>query len=234
MMIHMQKIKIGTILYRARMEKGISEKLLCKGLCQISTISYYENNKRVPDSLLFYYFIQRLGMAPEDYAIMLSREEYGYFIWKEKTEQAIEKKEWENLQILLRMDEAIHVKCNERIQRQYYYYVRAILELQKYGNNRRGVEFLQMAAEQTIPDISNFSTDTIMLGTTELNILINYLYYGTLNQVLNGETSKELFWKLEKYISQGVMEKNEQAKVYPKLICILIEFLTENQKKWNC
>lgn len=216
----MEKIRIGIMLYRIRMEKKITRKQLCGGLCQLSTMSYYENGERVPDSLLFHYFMQRLGTSPEDYAIMLNEKEYHYYLWKEKTLVALKEKKWYLLERLMGEEEALQIKCNDRIQKQYYYFLKAMLAQQKEKIADMAVKYLRLAAEQTIPDIFDIASSSVLLGTTELEILIIYLFLGTRDKILKIEVAERLFMELEQYIRDGFLEMHEQAKVYPKLICI--------------
>lgn len=224
----MQKLKVGTMLYRMRMQREVTRKQLCSGLCQISTMSYYENNDRVPDSLLFYYFMQRLGMTPEDYAIMLSKKEYDYYRWKDKTICALRESQWDRLEQLIEEKEALQIKCNERIQRQYYYFLKGILELEKEKRIDKAVEYLRTAAEQTMSGIEELENGRILLGTAELQILILYLYIGTRERFLKKEDAESLFFKLEKYIRDGLLEPNEQVKIYIKLVCMWINLMGRN------
>ena len=79
----MRKIKTGSMLCQIREQKKISQKKLCAGVCSVATLSKYECGERTPDGLLFFFFMQRMGMAPDDFAVMLSDEEFQYYKWKE-------------------------------------------------------------------------------------------------------------------------------------------------------
>lgn len=224
----MQKIKIGTMLYQMRMEREVTREQLCQGLCQMSTMSYYENGERMPDSLLFHHFMQRLGVAPEDFAVMLSEKEYSYYLWKEKTLLAWRDKQWDDLDELVKENEAHQVKCNERIQAQYLYFLKAILALEKEMNGKEAVNYLKLAANQTMPDLDEIDKKKCLLGTSELEILMLYLYLGVKETILENHEAEQLFLMLERYVSDGILTPDERAKVYPKLICIWLNLRGES------
>lgn len=216
------------MLYQMRMERGVTREQLCSGLCQISTMSYYENGERVPDSLLFHYFMQRLGVTPEDFAIMLSEKEYSYYSWKEKTLVAWQNKKWDKLEILVNEVEAVQTKCNERIQKQYYYFLKAILALEYEKKSDKAVNYLKIAADQTMPDMNKIDKKESLLGTSELEIVILYLYLGVKENILEQEEAESLFLTLERYIWEGFLTPDERAKVYPKLICMWLNLVGES------
>ena len=76
------KITLGEMIRRLRTEKEIDESLLCNGLCSATMISYFEREKNVPDSLLFERLVERLGMLPEEFSIMVTERELEYFSWR--------------------------------------------------------------------------------------------------------------------------------------------------------
>ncbi len=124
------------------------------------------------------------------------------------------------------------------LQNQHSYYLKAIVEVKKYENYKNAFGYLKFAIEQTIPDIFNITKDSILLGITELHLLILYLYYGRMANTLDEESAEVLFEKLEQYISDGFMEDNERVKIYPKLIVAWIivaeDTLTRNKKIRLC
>ena len=87
----------------------------------------------------------------------------------------------------------------------------------KYKNYENVTEYLKFSTEQTISNIFEITKESILLGNRELHIVMLYLYYGKIAEVLDEEIIKILFEKLEQYISDGFMEANEHAKIYPNL-----------------
>lgn len=72
-------MQIGKMLGSIRTYMGISQQTLCKGLCTVSALSKYESGERVPDSLLFSVLMQRMGKTADNFAFMISDEEYKYY-----------------------------------------------------------------------------------------------------------------------------------------------------------
>ena len=214
----MRKIRIGELLYKFRNERGISSRILCEGVCDASLLTAFRNGKKNPNILLFNFFLQRMGVSIENFVLMVTSEEYEYYEWKEKTMQALEEQDWGLLEELLQEETIPKLKKYKNLQRQYYYYIKGILEVKKYGNYKKASDYLKLAAEQTIPNIFSITKDSILLGTTELHLLILYLYYGGMANTLDEESAKIFFVELEQYISDGFMEEHECVKVYPKLI----------------
>lgn len=216
------------MLFQLRETKNVTAKQLCEGICTVSAYSRYENNSNVPDSLLFYHLLQRLGVPPEDFSIMVNMKEYAYFLWKDKTADAIRDKKWDELENLLKQDEAIQIVCNEKIQKQHYYYLKAILAAEKEDDKGSAISYLHKAARETISEIENIFPRGTLLGGIELQILILYLHFGLITNKLSPFSSKNTFEKLEDYILQNMIDKREQVKYYPKLICIWLRESKEN------
>lgn len=215
----MEKRTYAELLYRSRIKNRMSLKEVCGGVCNATTLANYESGERVPDIFLFGFLMERMGEASENFAIMVTEAEYMYYIWKEKVLDAIEKQKWETLENLLQESIATENLKNERIQKQFYYYAKGILKVVK--NNYKDTEkYLKLAIEQTIPNMFAIEQEETVFGTMELHIIMVYLYYGILGNVLEKEKGEQLFYILERYIYKKKMEKSEKCKIYPKLICV--------------
>ena len=79
------RVTTGQLLKHFRIEKEMTAKEISKGICPNSVMSEYENDVKIPDCLSFCFFMERMGVLPERFAIMATEEEYGYFLWKEST-----------------------------------------------------------------------------------------------------------------------------------------------------
>ena len=234
----MRKIRTGELLYKFRKERGINSQILCEGVCDVSLLTAFRSGKKNPNILLFYFFLQRMGISVEDFMVMVTPEEYEYYEWKGKTMQALEKQDWDLLEELLQEEIKPKLKNYRNLQRQYYYYIKGVLEAKKYKNYENATKYLKLSAEQTISNIFGIAKESILLGSTELHIVMLYLYYGKIAKVLDKELVEILFEKLEQYISDGFMEDNERVKIYPKLIVAWIivaeDTLTRNKKIRLC
>lgn len=223
----MIKTTLGDVLKRFRIEKNIEAQTICEGLCPVSMMSYFESGERVPDTLLFLCLMERMGVSSEDFAVVIKDKEYRYHMWKEEVLEAIENAKWEKLGKLLESEISKKTFCNQKLERQFFCYAKAIYVAtkQKY---KEATELVKIAIEQTIFDMFGIAESNTILRGMELHMLMLYLYYGRLGNVLDLHTGRKLFDKLEQYICSERLELNEQAKCYPKLICIGIHLFRDS------
>ena len=213
--------QIGNLVKEIRSEKNITRGALAYGLCDESSIAYFENGKRKLDNLLMQRIFDRIGIEADEFAFMLTEEEYAYFVWKEDVFHAMEDQAWDELEALLAdKKSAIQIIYNEKIQYQYYYKMRAILEVEKYQNYKSAVAFLRKAIVQTMPDIFTKEWNKLCLGEQELHILLVYLYYGAKIEAFEEEEQERFYCKLANYITKTHMEEKKLAKLYSKLVCV--------------
>lgn len=218
----MQQLRTGELLRRFRIEKEVSEEKLGYGVCSGTAISNYEIGSREMDTVLLEFLLERMGVSPENFAFMLSEEEYSYYMWKAAVYEAVEETEWEALEeLLLKRDTSFFVG-NEKIQIQFYMYMKAILEAEKYSNYVVATEHLSHAIKITIGDIYHISLDNKILSVGELHMIILYLHYSLCAGIIEYYIAKQLFCEIEKYILSSYMDIKEKSKIYPKLICIWI------------
>jgi len=227
------QLTLGEMLYRFRMERNVESRLVCHGLCSPATISNMENGERVPDTLMFECFMERMGIAPTQFSIMVTEDESKYLEWKNLVWDAIESENWDELGKLLKSKILKKTYCNKKLENQFVLYANGIYEA-KNGNYKEAAEYLEQAAEQTIPEPEGVIEERALLGELEISILMLYLYYGVKGKVISQPQAKHLFDILEKYIYSDALDIENQARCYPKLVCIgmhVLEHLTEEEKK---
>lgn len=57
----MKEVIVGEVLRKCRLEKGITQKELCEGICSISTLSRIENGEQHPTRSVFNMLVSRMG-----------------------------------------------------------------------------------------------------------------------------------------------------------------------------
>lgn len=222
------RMTLGEMLKHFRIEKETKAEDICRGLCDKAMISYYEKGKGEPDTLLFARFVERMGISPECFAVMVSEEEYVYHSWREKVHDAVANEQWERIGEYLEEKEALLNACNEILVKQFYDYTKAMYLGAFKRQYKEAAQLLETAIELTIPDKEQIFISDTLLGTTELHMLVLYLYYGILGEVLDADTAgKKMFFGMENYISRGKFEAEEKAKIYPKLVCIGLDVLKD-------
>lgn len=221
--------KIGPVLYRIRMQKGIRQEYLCRGLCACSTMSRYESGDRVPDRLLFNTFLQRLGKSADKFATMISLNEYYYLKWKRKLLTAVRDHNWDEVERLLEEKEASDRSCNEILQKQFYLYVHGLVEYEKKKEIGECLRCLREAIEMTMPGFPDILDTDVLLSTEEVRILVVYA-----DKKAESGDQKEgvrLLWKILDYIGRHYTDEQERLKVYPGTVCVLIRYLKEDSER---
>lgn len=221
------KVTLGELIKRFRTERGMSAREISDGLCATSVMSEYENDVKVPDSVLFCYVMERMGVVPEEFAIMVSEQEYTYHYWKEQVLDVIEAEKWDEIEKLVVFGEQKYSDNNQKLEKQFLCYVEAVFEAKIRGDYAKAADYMQEAIGYTMNDINEFDKIKVAYGATEICFMILYLYYGVLSKRIHAIEGKRLFDKLERYIREKKGEGRERSKVYPKLICVGIHVLSE-------
>lgn len=229
------QLTLGETLYRLRIERNIAAKQICQGVCDEATLSRARDEARAMDALLFECIAGRMGATSEEFTLMVTENEYNYRQWQEEVYVAIEEEKWDDLKQLLEVDIKGTAWINEKLQKQFYHYAKGIYlgALEQYTE---AYEELCLAKEKTI--LNEYLQKNIYLNTLELHILILRMFYGVKSKRIDAPKAIQMFQYLEKYIYDGVLDINEKAKIYPKLVCIglqcLSEFISEIEKKKLC
>lgn len=227
----MQKCKSGELLKWFRLEKSLSRKNLGYGVCSETTLLNYEKGIREIDTLLLDFFLQRMGISEENFAFMLTEKEYAYYIWKTEVYQSIEHADWENLEFLLQKKEARFPVGSDKIQEQFYEYTCAILNAEKYSYYETAVDYLAMAMELTMGDIYYALENRIPLSVQELHIALLHLHYSLCADRMKKTIADEILYRLKEYILNSHLDIMEKCKIYPKLLCVWMNYQREKISK---
>lgn len=220
----MRKIKTGELLWKFRNEKGISARSLSKGLCVASAIANYESGERLLDPLLLERFLERMGIVSSNFALMLNEEEYAYYMWKDQCYRAVENRSWRTLECLLDAKEGTKIVGNAKIQEQFYFYMKAVLIAEKYGQYEKAGMLLLDAAHKTIPNIFQLHKDKVCLGELEIQIILLYLYYSMPGTYISKETADRLFQELADYSDREYVENGIKVKNYVRIVCLWVKY----------
>lgn len=222
-------MKIGKLLRSTRIYKGISQQALCSGICTVSALSKYESEERVPDSLLFSLFLQRMGKTADNFAFMISAEEYEYYQWKKETLEAVRRREWKKLEELVCAYDERNFSCNENLQKQYLLYLESLVQEKRYGEIDRAMNLLRSAVLCTIPDFEAEGwTKERRMGVSEINLIIFYVKKSVSYGKMTPQTAEKIFRELLQYLHTVNLDEQEVVKIVPRLICLLVETAGEN------
>ena len=222
----MKRIKSGQIIYNVRTTLGVTQEELCYGLCSVSTLSKYETGERVPDSLLFYAFMQRLGKSADRVNIMISNQDAEYYEWKKDISDAIEAQKWEEVKRKKNERERVNIIINEGLENQYVAYLDALIALKDENNVSKFCECITKAITYTIPSIEEWNGESL-ISSNEFNLILLCLYGKKKTQLVRNEEIKGVFEKLERYVEKKIDDIFEKVKIYHRLVCTEILLLNE-------
>ena len=230
------KLTLGETLYRLRIERNIATKQICQGVCDEATLSRSRDEARAMDALLFEFIAGRIGATSEEFTLMVTESEYHYLEWQNQVYDAIEAANWIDLDKLQKIDIKGKAWINEKLQKQFYHYAKAIY-LGAEERYKEAYEELYLAQEKTILKESLQEKNTF-LNAMELHILMLSVFYGMKSQCMEVTKVYERFQYIEEYIYDGILDINEKARIYPKLVCIglhcLGELITETEQRKLC
>ncbi|MBO5485652.1 MAG: hypothetical protein J5988_01800, partial [Eubacterium sp.] len=229
----MRKIKTGSMLCQIREQKKISQKKLCAGVCSVATLSKYECGERTPDGLLFFFFMQRMGMAPDDFAVMLSDEEFQYYKWKEAIFTAIQSGEWARVEELFHSMEAENRDCNSKIQNQFYFYVSAVYAEKIEKNQKKAIQFLEKAVRETVPDFLESRLTEYQLSTMEIGLMAIYFYKGGQQNFIESNEIYRNQYSLLSYVRKEIYDKREASRLIPGIACVLLRCCGNQMNVWE-
>lgn len=212
----MRERTIGDLIYRSRMERNITQKQLCEGICSVQTLSKIESGERMPDVFLLEYLLQRLGLSPDDLEIVLFEDELRMIELKDTVEEKIENGELEDVVQLI---EVLKQNTND-IKLQYYHQVKAVLACEE-GCYAEAIEHIEIALRYT--------ETTSIYSTREIQLLCMmsqmYLQVGQLGK------AKRILEEVVLYLEQNTILEKELVKTYPKAIVMLAELLEDKRER---
>ena len=156
-------------LRKEREKQGISQERLCRGLCAVSALSRYENGERISDRLLMNTLIERLGKSSDKLVTMISCQEYAYFEWKRKVQEALRKKKISLAQELLQKKESLDGCVHSVLQEQFYRYIQGILM-----GTSADISDLEKAIRLTHPEFSGKIEEEDLFSIQELEFVLLY------------------------------------------------------------
>lgn len=223
----MRQNDIGKIIFTLRKHYGISQEMLCSGLCSDATLSRIELGERIPDKFLLDALLQRLGKSPDKLETILS--ERDYFLYEKR--QAIEKAIFEH-NFKLAKEELVDYEgqkeCEEKLHQQYIYKIKSVLSDELDHDTNKSIEHLLEAVNITLP---SFKIDKILdylLSIEEIYLLL-MLAQAYSNTEQEGQ-ALQLLYIVINYLDQKYSDEEEKVKVYPKAVYLLSKLLLQDEK----
>lgn len=230
----MEIAEIGRMMYALRIEKELSQEELCRGICSVATLSRLEVGERRPDILVFNALLQRLGKCADYINILLTLEEFEYFVKRRNIEIALSTKDFGQAEKDLQELEQELLQNGISIQRQDIYRLHAFLYIQKEKNYKKAEEYIYRALLETIPDIdmwkqvSSSLGNTVWLSEMELQLLLLYVYI----RERIGVEEEILLESIFGYIRSKITDETAQNKALAQGLYLQAYFY-KKQKMWE-
>lgn len=232
-------IHFNTFLSAMRKGKNVTLERLAWGLCSISMLGRIESGERLPDKMMRDRLMDRLGIVNDGFEDFLPPAEYA--LWKERQDllQAIENKDLDTADKLIRQYEMNGVS-NNAIEHQFYLAMK--IQLMQYQNDPEEElrEVLKQAISLTIPESSMDRWNGRLLAVQEWNLLLEYIRcggdVGTAREKGRNTAGKlPAYEKILEAIQKSSMDTYSCAKIYPKAVYYLcLEWMSLPVSDWDC
>lgn len=225
----MKERTINEALYYLRIEGGIGQEKLSRGLCTKGAYSKYESGERRIDRLLLSALIQRLGKSSDKLPAVFTPEEYHYFVWKSQVLEAAEKKQMDMVLCLLEEPEAESIVIHAALQQQFVCQMRAYVAWERDADLERGIALLKRAMNLTMPGIKNETLAQYRISMEEMQILLELARLQIAGK--REQEAAELLLEITAYVKHQYRDYEAKVKVYPKAVRMLYPLLLQQQRE---
>lgn len=224
---------IGTMIKRLREEQDVSQSQLCSGICSVATLSRVELGERDADFFLISRIIERLGYSVDKFEIYGSFREIQQWNLRYAISLAYRRGDDERVKEYLKEYETRYEKeiQGHALQMQFLDSMKGLMAV-KDGEWKAGKKFLEEAFRYTVPTWNIVKNRMVILGKTELEILI---MLGDVSAVC-GEMEKAMdYYQYSLYFfEQNNIKKEEAGQVYADLVCKIVPAYFEQKYYVKC
>ena len=223
--LEMENNKIGSAIQYFRETLQISQGILCKGLCSVTTLSRIEAGERDVDSLLLETLLERLGRTPNQFELILTDFDYVLYQMREDIKKLIDDKNHLTAATMLKEYEKIAASKGS-VHMQFIINCRALLNELDGGTVDTTIELFMEAISCTVPDFKTNEINDYYLSNSELHIIINLIQ----RMIAAGiyDRAKEILEQILLYLdTHNSIEENNS--LYPKVAVIACQFFMQNQ-----
>ena len=207
--------------------RGVTLEHLSNGLCSVSMLNRIEQGKRFPDKLTRDRIIARLGVSGEGYEDYLGYEEYQEWVLRQDIFKSIEENNMELLEnYLLQYAEK---EGMSNVELQFLGAMRLIVLRRKGASLEEERALIEKTVKYTVPVTAKKFPDYLLLSEQELYLLTEYVYTLQYTNCREDEFHWRLrrYEKLREYLKDSELDKLAKAKVYPKTVCCMCEWILE-------
>ena len=168
---------MGKMFSQMRMDRNVSQESLGENIITQKAISKFEQNGEMPNKLVLDALVQRMGKTMDYFTILLSKQEYEYFVWRRKVLRQIQcnsfdEPVWED-------EMAKNRALNENLQEQFVLFWKSYL--------RDDTEKMKQAIALTVDMSKDEVNPKSCIGSTEMAYLLLYFEKKAENMDLSDE-----------------------------------------------
>ena len=197
---------MGKMFSQMRMDRNVSQESLGENIITQKAISKFEQNGEIPNKLVLDALVQRMGKTMDYFTILLSKQEYEYFVWRRKVLRQIQ---CNSLDEAVWEDEmAKNRALNENLQEQFVLFWKSYL--------RDDTERMKQAIALTVDMSKDEVNPKSCIGSTEMAYLLLYFEKkaGSMDSSHEKYLGSILHYIVENY------EEYEMLKVLGKAACL--------------
>lgn len=212
---------IGTILKEIRIEKGISQTDMCRGLCSKPMVSYIENEMRIPHRKLIESLFSRLGETLDLSKVPMTKADLQRANLEFRINACVAVG---NYEIKNMLDE--YVSCKKsmtHLEKQFLEFYSTLYENKNYDKNEETINKLSDVLKITIADYELQTFPNRLLTKTEILILNNIARC----KYDLGKTSEaiSMMVKLKEYLEKDIIEEDIFTSVQPMILFNLANWI---------
>jgi len=214
-------------LKRIREESGVSEEELAEGLMDVSMLSRIERGQRPVCKTMRNRLLGRLGVTPDMYENLLGIEDYETYKRQYDILCAVDQNEFQKAVHLIKSYEG-QEPLDDKIKNQFCLVMKAEI-LKTQGADRTEISACyETAVRLTVPEVEQVYTGDKILSVLEVNIILEYEYYGARYKAVSAESTEEFSAKcryLMDYVENALYDELSLAKIYPKIAVYHMEVI---------
>lgn len=222
--------QIHYLIGKIRKDKRISQQILGRGICSTQQISKIEKGEVLPDFFLTEILLQRLGMSPDKFEIVLSLEEYEEI---EARDDIIDDLRQGRLEAA---EKRLKTFCgdagrNQPIRQMNRFRLLGALAIER-GEYEAAEKYLEEAVRLTMGQVEQIVPEGRLLAGIELETLI--LYAQALWMRNKVSQAGELLEKVLSYVKKWITDSEERARFQSKIAVVLGSIYNETEEYAAC
>lgn len=211
-------LDIGLLLFQERRRKNLSQGAVSNGICSVSVYSEYELGEKVPDFLTLSMLFERIGYYARGLTAYISKEEYAYWEWKAKCDQAMQNCQYEQVsELLLSNPNETVKKLNKKLVDQYTLFLEGVVAETVEKNYKKASDIYLEAYSMTV---KNHGMSNNLAGISELKIYFCYLK----SLLQSDENSKAVVEERAKtiidFLEKQDIEEGLKVKILPLYVSL--------------